>query len=409
MTTSETTVAAATEIEEARPLQVVTQKEIQLPSIQKEEKDKAVDPAIQKQVNTWASQLLNFDPNNPEERQDRISAIDQIGQATQTKSAYTSQMLDEPIRRIASTEDGGPVANAMVDLKVTVDGIIPSKFNILAPGSLGRMFTWIPGVGITLNKYFTKFQSCDGVINSIVHTMRQGTDQLVRDNDILKEDQIAMRAITIELEKYVLATRLLDEKLSTEVENLPNDDAKRRFIEEEVIFPLRQRTMDLQQQLAVNQQAVIAIEVLIRNNRELIRGVNRCENVTITALKTAVSICIGLTHQKMVLSTIQKVDETTEELITYGAQTLRTQGVAIQKQASSQNISIQTLTKSLEEVSAAIDDVSNFRREALPQMKQSVTDMRHLTDQAEEVIQKMEKGNRTRPKIELGLDAPAAA
>jgi len=42
---------------------------------------------------------------------------------------------------------------------------------------------------------------------------------------------------------------------------------------------LRQRIQDLQQQLAVNQQGVLAVELIIRNNKELMKGVDKVEPV----------------------------------------------------------------------------------------------------------------------------------
>ena len=72
-----------------------------------------------------------------------------------------------------------------------------------------------------------------------------------------------------------------DQGLAGKLEaELSSDDPKYKFIQEELLFPLRQRTQDLQQQLVVNQQGFLAMEIIIRNNKELIRGVDRCLNVS---------------------------------------------------------------------------------------------------------------------------------
>jgi uncharacterized protein YaaN involved in tellurite resistance len=39
---------------------------------------------------------------------------------------------------------------------------------------------------------------------------------------------------------------------------------KVKFVAEEVLFPLRQRIMDMQQMIVVNQQGVMATEIVIR-------------------------------------------------------------------------------------------------------------------------------------------------
>ena len=97
---------------------------------------------------------------------------------------------------------------------------------------------------------------------------------------------------------------LMDAEIESQVEAAKirqESEDKIRFITEEVLFPLRQRVMDLQQMLVVNQQGIMAIEVVIRNNKELIRGVDRARNVTVTALKISVTVASALYNQKIVL------------------------------------------------------------------------------------------------------------
>ena len=69
-------------------------------------------------------------------------------------------------------------------------------------------------------------------------------------------------------------------------------------------FALRQRRSDLQQQLSVNRQDVLTMEIIIRNNKGLIRGVNRALNVTVGALQVAVTVAMALENQKIVLNKV---------------------------------------------------------------------------------------------------------
>ena len=50
----------------------------------------------------------------------------------------------------------------------------------------------------------------------------------------------------------------------------------------------------MQQMIVVNQQGVMATEIVIRNNQELIRGVERAKKVTISALRTSVMVAGAL-------------------------------------------------------------------------------------------------------------------
>jgi len=170
------------------------------------------------------------------------------------------------------------------------------------------------------------------------------------------------------------------------------------------MFPLRQRIQDLQQQLAVNQQGVLAIELVIRNNKELIKGVDRGINVTINALNVAVTVALALANQKIVLDKIEAVNRVTNQLIGATAAKLRTQGVAVHKQASSSQLDMQTLKQAFADINGALDEISVFRQQALPQMIDNILEMDMLTKSTEEAIQRMEKGNQAAPAMMLDVE-----
>jgi uncharacterized protein YaaN involved in tellurite resistance len=196
------------------------------------------------------------------------------------------------------------------------------------------------------------------------------------------------------LEEYIKLGKLLDQKLTFAIETkVTADDERMKFLQEEVLFPLRQRIMDLQQQLAVNQQGILATEVIIRNNRELVKGVDRALNVTVTALNTAATLQVALVRQKKVLTGVQAVTDTTNDLLVETSESLKTQGVEIQKQATQAQLDIEQLKTAFNNVDAAIQDISNFRRNALPQMASSIVEMDELTKKMGDSIEKMEGGN----------------
>jgi len=199
--------------------------------------------------------------------------------------------------------------------------------------------------------------------------------------------------------------KLIDQKLTNKIETeIPSDDPKYKFIQDEIIFSVRQRVMDLMQQLAVNQQGVLATEIVIRNNKELIRGVNRALNVTITALQVAVTVAMALANQKIVLDKVNALSETTDNLIASTAARLKTQGAEIHKQAASTALNIDNLKAAFADINAAMKDIENFRANALPQMATNILEMDKLTSEAEESIQKMEKANKAKPAITIEIE-----
>ncbi|MEC8104582.1 MAG: toxic anion resistance protein [Pseudomonadota bacterium] len=349
-------------------------------------------PQIAKQADELLVTLLAIEPQDLAAQQKYARAVQTIGEPIQAEIAKQSQMLKAPMTAlIKDAEDGGKVANGLLNLQEQVSGINPNRVDFTM-GTIRRLLAKIPGFGTPLSRWFAKYQAVDSLINDIIASLKDGRGQLERDNETLRDDQIRMRELTFKLEDYIALAQLLDQKLAVKVTELDSIDERRKFIEEELLFPIKQRVIDLQQQLAVNQQGVLASEVIIRNNRELIIGVNRALNVTVTALNTAATLQIALQHQKKVLEGVEAVTQTTNDLIAGTAEQLKTQGAAIQKQASQATLDIETLKKAFSDVQAALDDISQFRRDALPQMAQSIVEMDGITGQMEQTIQKLEKG-----------------
>jgi uncharacterized protein YaaN involved in tellurite resistance len=114
-----------------------------------------------------------------------------------------------------------------------------------------------------------------------------------------------------------------------------------------------------------------------------------------------VTVALALANQKIVLDKIEAVSKTTNDLIAGTAERLRTQGTQIHKQAASTQLSMDALKSAFANLKGAMDEISTFRTQALPQMANSILELNTLNKETEEVIQKMEKGNQSRPEISL--------
>jgi uncharacterized protein YaaN involved in tellurite resistance len=368
--------------------------------------DKETDTKLDKEAAGFVDKLLDFSKDDVNARESSKAAVEVLGENVQKEAARRSQMLQGPIKELQKRgEDGGDVANALIDLKIKVEELDPSKIDFGKPGWFSRMVGKVPVIGKALKKYFSKFEKSQTVLDAIINALKNGKVQLDRDNGMLVEDQKALRESTLKLEKVIKLGQLIDTKLQYKAaREYADDEDKKRFIEEELLFPLRQRIMDLQQQLVVSQQGVIAIELIIRNNKELIRGVNRAINVTVNALQVAVTVALALTHQRIVLKKIEAVNKTTSDLIAGTAATLRQQGAAIHKQASSSMLDIEALKSAFRDINIAMEDIARYRKEALPRMAETILEFEELSLKGEKSIQKLEKGNRINPTVTLNID-----
>ena len=308
-----------------------------------------------------------------------------IVKQSQTKNSILQKRMGEFGR---AGGESGEVAKGLEELAVKMRDLDPSGLDFTKTGMLGKLFN-------PIRRYFEKYKTADAEIASIVKTLDKGKKILQNDNTTLEIEQAAMRDLTKQLTQRIELGSQLDAYLVNEVENARalGDSAERiQFVEEEIIFPLKQRLMDFQQLLVVNQQGIIAMEVIRKNNLELIRAVDRAETVTVAALRVAVTVAGALYNQKIVLEKVQMLNETTNQMIGATARMLKEQGTAIQREAVEASISTDTLKQAFSDTLSALDDISTYKTKALPQMAQTIQSFREIAEEGERHIADMEKG-----------------
>jgi uncharacterized protein YaaN involved in tellurite resistance len=364
-----------------------------------------VDKELDAKADVFVQALLQLDASDIQKKSDGKSAVENMGADLQRQSAKQSEMLKQPIKRLSERgAEGGDVANALVNLKMEVEELDPGQFDF-EPGWFSRALGNIPGVGTPLKRYFSRYESAQTVISAIISSLEKGREQLQRDNVTLSEDQKRMIELSGKLERAIKLGQLIDQKLQYSLErDLEPGSDKYKFVAEELLFPLRQRLIDLQQQLVVNQQGVLATEIIIRNNVELVRGVNRALNVTVSALRVAATVALALANQKIVLDKIEAVNKTTSDLIAGTAARLKTQGAAIHKQASSAQIDMEALKGAFVDIRAAMDDIATFRMNALPQMANTVLELDRLSTEAGKQIADMQKSKTVAPELQIAVE-----
>ncbi|MDR0549889.1 MAG: toxic anion resistance protein [Deltaproteobacteria bacterium] len=346
---------------------------------------------LKEQAEANAKAIIEADTSAIDTRQKLLTPIEEFGLKTMGASKDKNELLALSVSNLAkSGEEGGIVSNGLLNLQREIKDLDPSAVDFTKKGFLGRFFN-------PVRKYFEKYQKSESVIADIITSLEKGKDTLKRDNVTLEVEQASLRDLSKKLNKEITLASMMDQAIANrlnEAKATNQDPDKIRFIEEEILFPLRQRVMDLNQMLVVNHQGIISMEVIGRNNKELIRGVDRALNVTVSALRTSVMVAGALYNQKIVLQKIQALNETTTNLIAATSTMLKEQGAEIQKQSIESTVSVDVLKKSFEDVLGALDEINRYKREALPKMQDTIGKFRELATRGEQAIQKMEKGDR---------------
>jgi uncharacterized protein YaaN involved in tellurite resistance len=337
------------------------------------------------------STILALDIESLEKRRAVLQSIDSFGMGSMRSSSEKNALLQVSVGNLSKTGDeGGQVAKGLAELHLQLKDLDPSVIDFAKSGVLGMLFN-------PLRRYFVKYQKADAVISDIILSLDKGKTVLKNDNTTLEIEQQVLRDLTKKLQKEIQLGVLMDSEIESQIEAAKlrqESEDKILFITEEVLFPLRQRLMDLQQMQVVNQQGIMAIEVVMRNNKELMRGVDRARNVTVSALKIAVTVASALYNQRIVLKKIELLNQTTDNLISGTSKMLKDQGAAIHKQSLEANISVDTMKQAFTDVLSALDSISTYKQEALPRMRETISQFRELANEGESRILRLEKGQK---------------
>src|SRR5690606_17841982 len=123
--------------------------------------------------------------------------------------------------------------------------------------------------------YFRKYQDAQSHLNGILHSLRNGQDELAKDNVALNMEKQQLWETMGRLNSYVYIAERLDAKLSAKIAELETTDPERaKALSTDVLFYVRQKHQDLLTQLAVSIQGYLSMDIIIKNNIELIKGVD---------------------------------------------------------------------------------------------------------------------------------------
>ena len=335
--------------------------------------------------------ILNVNLDELESRHSCVQAIESFGLDTIKKSNSKNDILKRRMYQFSEAGgEGSEVSKGLEDLTIKMRDLDPSKADFLKSGKLGRLFN-------PARRYFERYKTADEEIADILKTLDSGRKALVNDNTTLEIEQTGMRQLTKDLSNNIEIGMQMDAYIENGVQNLElenSDPEKIRFLNEEILYPLRQKIQDFQQLLVVNQQGIIAMEIIRRNNRELIRSVDRAKLVTVSALRTAVTVAGALYDQKIVLQKIQALNAETNRMIESTSKMLREQGSQIHSLSEDTSLSPETLSNAFNEAIAALDDISNYKQEALPRLKASIEEFKKMADEGEKRISAMEGNNK---------------
>ena len=356
---------------------------------------------LDEMVTSYLNAVTTLDTQDPAFTT-RVNDIAKLGDEDIRSSANVSnRLLEKPMA--AMTQGGisqaGNVGKSLMALRKQVEALDPQKQgDMLSP----RKILGIIPMGDRLTDYFRKYQSSQSHINAIIVSLYDGQDELRRDNADIEQEKANLWSVMGRLRQYAYLAEQLDTGLTQKIAQIEATDPDRaKILKDDLLFPVRQKRQDLLTQLAVSVQGYLALDVIRRNNLELIKGVDRATTTTVSALRTAVIVAQALSDQKLVLDQITALNETTGALIESTSELLHQQSGQISEQAASATVDLARLQKAFQNIYMTMDEIDTFKVKALGNLETTINALETEIDKSRTYI------NRVRASEAVTTDNPA--
>jgi uncharacterized protein YaaN involved in tellurite resistance len=344
-------------------------------------------------IDQMVSSISGLESDHSDQAMMFAKQMETFGAEAQKNSGKRSQMLKQSIGKLNPTGSNDPnnVGNLLMNLNSQVSDLDPSGVSLDKPW-WANLQTVLPFLKTPLQKYFLKYQSADSVMDNIRNGLLSGQAQLKNDSKIMTQDQRKMREAAAKLTDAIAAGTYMKDQLDYAIANEIQDEAVVIFVKDQILFPLIQRIIDLQQQLAVNQQGIMSSALIIRTNKDLIAGVDRALTVTMSAMEIAVALSLALANQRLVLSQLSVLNKTTGDMIHNVGKMLGENAKDVQEQAANANLDMDQLKDAMALTRQAIADVQTFRVDAVEHMSNDIAELGHVLEENDAVIKDMDKG-----------------
>jgi uncharacterized protein YaaN involved in tellurite resistance len=348
--------------------------------------DAAALPGLDAKVAEYVESIVTLDVHSPAFAT-KAGDVRSMGDDDIRAAADTSnRLLSAPVRAMQQgpLSEGGKVAATLLDLRRTIEDLDPKQ----ATG-VKKLLGMIP-FGDKIVDYFRKYESAQGHLDGIIKALYDGQDELRLDNAALEQEKLHLWETMQRLNQYIYIAKQLDANLAARIAQVEaTDPEKAKALRDDVLFYVRQKHQDLLTQQAVSIQGYLAIDLVRKNNIELIKGVDRATTTTIAALRTAVIVAQALANQKLVLDQITALNTTTSKLIESTSEMLKTQTVDINKQATEATVSIDSLQTAFANIYQSMDAIDTFKTQALDAMTRTVTALETEIDKSQTYLQRV--------------------
>jgi uncharacterized protein YaaN involved in tellurite resistance len=358
---------------------------------------------LEKKVQEFIDVVVSVDVNS-DAFKEKVSAIHRLGNAEIREAAnMSSRMLERPVRAMNEGlfDENSTVGRSLIELRQTVEELDPSRHGDLL--SAKKLLGFIP-LGNRLGNYFHQYQSAQSQLNAILESLYNGQDELRKDNAAIETEKVRLWESMGMLEQYAYVGRQIDAALEARIAEIEaQHPEKARVVKEEMLFYVRQKVQDLLTQLAVSVQGYLSLDMVRKNNLELIKGVDRASTTTVSALRTAVIVAQALSNQKLVLDQVTALNNTTSDMIAGTARMMKQQAADTGRQASASSVEVDKLKAAFSDIYTSMDMMAEYKVKALDNMQKTVDSLSDEVEKSKTYLDRIRKEDAAAGIAQAGL------
>lgn len=350
------------------------------------------------QADQFIADLLSLDPHS-EDFRGRVDSAFRLGRKEIGDSTLlTNKFLD---RNFIADADS-PAFKVMSEMRILFEDLNPSKEGDLL--AVHKLLGLIP-FGNKLRAYLQRFDSAGESIRKTIDSLYGVQDELARDDQALYATMQKLLEALTRLKAADVFAEQLDAKLSAALDALKaTAPGRAKAVEQEVLFYVRQASVDIKTQILVCINGYKMLEGLRKTGRELRNGCDRMATIGMSSLSIAATLARAQGYQLQVMDALKSSSRAIEGLI---ASTSSQFGQHVDRVAEFQSnplIGVQTLQNAFDTTFAALDRMDEFRSKAIGAMGSNIEQLRGLIAKGEA---RMNREREAVAAVQHSIAAPA--
>lgn len=302
------------------------------------------------------------------------------------------------LKDLKAGEEGKEISGIIEKLGTDFDRINPGSIDWSTPKKKAKKILGLIPFGNAIAKYWEQYEDVMGIINENIAMVEKLLDKKEADIILINTRKDAFLGSMAEYHKAIVAGTIIKETLEKRIEEEP-DEERRRFMQENWLYPLSKRIMALQESYLSSFDSAISAELVARGHRELIMDLREKNKVAMIRLQTGVWLAAELYDQKKLLDSSKALKEANKNLADTVHRMLGTYQAEIQKEATDSFQSFEQWQAHMQQTIQLYTDAKDFRVKALTVLDEKITKFGELMQTAEKKAKEIQEASVSQPKF----------